>query len=163
MGGYPGSFPNGFLNRVDAQYGLYDEDCLFPFGGAMPKDVGASGDWVVNDINPDLGHTTHDATDLPDSWGGEYSRVLADPPYGEGWADKLYDLEHPGYKNLWSEAARCVEEGGYLFVLDYLVYINYSQSDRYDYPYTFERLQPVAVTTGPNTRIRVLNVFRRVD
>ncbi len=163
MGGYPGSFPHGFLNRCDERFDIYDNKCLFPFGGAMPKDVSGGAEWTVNDINPEMGHTTHNATDMPESWSGAFDVVLCDPPYGEGWADELYDLDHPGYKSLWKEGGRCVKKGGYLLILDHLVYTNYSTKKGNSIKNSFEREHPIAITTGPNMRIRVLNIFKKVS
>lgn len=163
MGGYPGSFPNGFLQRVELKFGISDKRVLFPYGGAMPTqfDGDVGDEWVVNDIKPDLGHTTHDATEPPAEWHDSFEVVLADPPYGQFKANELYDTEHPGYKNICLSAARCVEVGGLLLILDHLVYTNYMDSDRYDYDISFDRKQPIAVTCGPNQRIRVLNIFER--
>jgi hypothetical protein len=163
MGGYPGSFPLGFLNRVDEMYGIYGDSVLFPYGGAMREDFDGSDEWVINDINPDLGQTTEDACDPPDEWSDSFDVVLADPPYGEEYAEDLYDVEYQGPKKIYKGSAECVAPGGYLLILDHLVYVNYSTKKGNDCDYIFERENPVAITTGPNTRVRVLNVFKRVE
>lgn len=67
MGPYRGKFPNGFLERCHDKWGIYGRKTLFPFGGATPD----RDNWTINDIEESLDvDTHHDATDLPDSWGG---------------------------------------------------------------------------------------------
>ena len=50
------------------------------------------------------------------------------------------------------EAVRITEPGGYICILHQLVYLT---------PKNTERYAVIGVTTGPNMRIRVLNIFKR--
>jgi len=91
MGQYMGSFPNGFLPRVNDSLGIpiYNETVLFPFGGITPR----RSNWVSNDIKqgeptgpndePLPADYGYDARDLPDSWTNRFPIVISDPPYGK--------------------------------------------------------------------------------
>lgn len=151
VGPYQGTFPYGFLSRVNESWPIYSREVLFPFGGATPD----RENWTVNDINEDLDvDTHHDARDLPESWIESFDVVLSDPPYSEEYANELYDVEHPGYKDHFIEAERVLRPGGWLLILDWICYENYSRE-------VLERHHSIAITCGPNTRIRNLNVFRK--
>lgn len=155
MGQYQGTFPLGFLNRI--QENLCDirngAKVLYPFGGTTPQ----RSNWTVNDINEDLDvDTHHDARDLPEEWEDSFDVVISDPPYDEHFADEYYDVEYPRPKEHFVEAARCVKPGGYLIILDWLVYQNYC-------PNQLERETVIGLTSGPKQRIRAVNVFRKIQ
>ena len=153
MGKYQGVFPHGFLDWLDREYGIKNRRVLFPFGGITPD----MENWVVNDVNDELDvDTNHDARDLPAEWTEEFDVVVSDPPYDDYYADEYYDVEYPRPKDHFVEAERVLAEGGLLLILDWLIYQNHR-------PNKLERLHPVAITTGPNTRIRALNRFRKYN
>ena len=165
VNGYMGGFPNGFLSRVQRQLGvdLENNDVLYPFGGLTPQ----RENWTVNDLRkgeptgpddePLTCDTGYDARDLPDEWTDKYDVVLSDPPYGKDYASELYDLEFATPKSHMSEATRVVKPGGYVLILDQLVYnLDWSHKD-----HRVERETVIGVTTGPGMRIRALNVFRK--
>jgi len=151
MGPYNGCFPHGFMSFLERKFGISNKRVLFPFGGTTEsKEM-----WTVNDINEDLDvDTHHDATDLPAEWTNKFDIVVSDPPYNEKYAKEYYDVEYPRPYDHYREGARVVKEGGLLLILDWLVYQNYLEDK-------LKRKQPIAITCGPNTRIRVLNIFRK--
>ncbi|AGM11326.1 AdoMet-MTase [Haloarcula hispanica tailed virus 1] len=161
MGKYRGMFPHGFLNRMDEQFGVKNRYTLFPFGGITPD----RENWVVNDIDEDLDvDTHHDARDLPDQWTDEFDVVLSDPPYSPGMAEELYDKEFPNPKSHFLESVRVLKPGGVLLILDWLVYQNYTTTKGMDIPEEVgqvERDTIIPITSGPNMRIRCVNVFRK--
>ena len=167
MGQYMGSFPNGFLPRVNDKLGvpIYNETTLFPFGGITPR----RSNWVSNDIKkgeptgpndePLPADYGHDARDLPDSWTNRFPIVISDPPYGKHYSKDLYGVEYPKPSSHFSEACRVVKPGGYIVVLDQLVYnLEWAHND-----HPVEREQVTCITTGPNMRARVVNLFRKPD
>jgi len=151
MGPHQGSFPHGFLSWLNDIHGISNKKVLFPFGGSTEN----RSNWTVNDINEDLDVDTHyDARDLPDEWTESFDVVVSDPPYNEEYAQEYYDVEYPAPYDHFEEAVRVCREGGLVMILDWLVYQNY-------YDAQLKRLQPIGITCGPNTRIRVLSRFRK--
>jgi len=165
MGQYMGSFPNGFLPRVNDSLGLpiYNQDVLFPFGGITPR----RENWYTNDIKKDKptgpndeplpADYGYDARDLPNEWTDTWPIVISDPPYGESYSSELYDVEYPRPSDHFAEATRVVEPGGWIVILDQLVY-NLEWADE---AHRVEREQVSCITTGPGMRARVVNVFRK--
>ena len=164
MGQYLGTFPNGFLPRVNKLgIPIYNETVLFPFGGITPQ----RSNWISNDIKqgeetgpndePLPADYGHDARDLPDEWTNTFPVVISDPPYGERYSEDLYDVEYPKPSAHFKEATRVVEPGGWVVVLDQLVYnLDWAHPD-----HRVTREQVAAITTGPGMRARVVNVFRK--
>lgn len=162
MGGYRGKFPHGFLERCNRNWGIYHYETLFPFGGLTPK----RDNWVVNDLRkgeptgpneePLEADTGYDARDLPDEWTNKFDIVVSDPPYAEHYADDLYNVEYPKPSAHMREATRVCKPGGKVLILDQLVY----QQDWAHEEHPVRREGIIGVTTGPNQRIRALNVFR---
>jgi len=164
MGKYVGSFPNGFLPRI-SKYGIpiYNESVLFPFGGITPE----RDNWVSNDIKkgeptgpndePLPADYGYDARDLPPDWTNYWPIVISDPPYGKNYSEDLYGVEYPGPSDHFAEACRVVEPGGWIVVLDQLVYnLEWAHDD-----HPVEREHIACLTTGPNMRARVVNIFRK--
>lgn len=167
VGQYIGSFPRGFLPRVNDKLGIpiYNETTLFPFGGITPQ----RSNWISNDIRKDEptgpndeplpADHGYDARDLPQSWTNRFPIVVSDPPYGERYSEDLYGTDYPRPTDHFREACRVVEPGGWVVVLDQLVYnLDWAHDD---YPVNRENI--VCLTTGPNMRARVVNVFRKPD
>lgn len=163
IGHYRGTFPNGFLNRVDDRFGIEHRDVLFPFGGATES----RDNWTVNDIRkgeltgpdntPLKADTGHDATDLPDAWTDTFDVVLSDPPYAPHYAEDLYGTDYPKPSSHFREASRVCKPGGTVLVLDQLVYnLTWAADD-----HSLKRDDVIGVTTGPGMRIRALNVFHK--
>jgi hypothetical protein len=163
-GKYIGSFPRGFLPRIH-EYGIpiYRDKVLFPFGGITPD----RENWISNDIKkgeetgpenkPLPADHGHDARDLPDEWTDTFPIVISDPPYGKDYSEDLYGVEYPRPTDHFSEACRVVEPGGWVVILDQLVYnLEWGQDD---HPVTREHI--ACLTTGPNMRARVVNIFRK--
>lgn len=160
---YKGGFPGGFLQRCNARWNIERRRVLFPFGGATPE----RDNWIINDIKKgeptgpedeilDV-DTGYDACDLPDEWEDEFEIVLSDPPYGEAYSENLYDVEYPQPSHHFREAARVCQPGGYVLILDQLVYmLNWTYDE-----HPVDRKEIIGVTTGPGMRIRALNVFKK--
>jgi len=165
MGGYIGSFPNGFLPRLQNKLGLdiYNKTVFFPFGGATPD----RDNWVTNDIKKDKptgpndeplpADYGYDARELPSEWTNKFPIIVSDPPYGKVYSEELYDLDYPHPKSHMSESTRVLEPGGYLVILDQLVYNLEWAHDGH----RVARESVHAITTGPGMRARAVNVFRK--
>jgi len=164
IGSYVGSFPNGFLPRI-SKYGIpiYNEKVLFPFGGITPD----RSNWISNDIKKDEptgpndeplpADYGYDARDLPASWTNRFPIVISDPPYGQAYSEDLYGVEYPRPTDHFREACRVVEPGGWVVVLDQLVYnLDWAHDD-----HPVDREHIACLTTGPNMRARVVNIFRK--
>jgi SAM-dependent methyltransferase len=161
MAKYKGSYPNGFLRRVDALMEVQEGmRMLHLFSGSIQ----GREDEDTMDISPDnLPTFVADARERFPMPAGCYDIVMADPPYdmveqGTGktvtidYSDKLWKTETVKPYCWVNEAIRVLKPGGFLLVLHHLVYIT---------PKNTTRAGVVSVTCGPNTRIRCLSIFRK--
>ena len=91
-----------------------------------------------------------------------YDVVISDPPYdmktNEGvkidYSDKLWKTEFIKPYAWVKEAVRVLKPGGYLAILHHLVYKT---------PDECRRAMTVSITCGPNTRVRVLSIFQKLE
>jgi len=148
MAPYKGAYPNGFLRRLDALLGFSDKRVLTLFCGSSEF-----GDTV--DIKPELSPTivADCRTDLPIA-DASYDVSIADPPYDSQnivYSAKLYKEDVVKPYSFVKEMVRVTKPGGFVCILHQLVYKT---------PDGCERHAVIPITTGPNQRIRVLNVFR---
>lgn len=175
-GPYRGKFPGGYMERFETlmyvfhlvdNFDPHSTMMLFPFGGSVVKRPNIH----TIDINPDVDPTYEGnvtdielAAKIPNN---HYDIVKIDPPYDTDdreYARKLYGTEpvkpysfvsnyadgREGRTNL----ARKVKIGGIVAILHQLVYKNIPLC---------ERIGVIGITTGPNMRIRVLNLFIRTE
>ena len=151
MAKYKGGYPEGFLQRLDAKLNFKDKKILTLFCGSS-----TFGDTV--DIKPEVNPTyvADCRKELPIE-SDRYDVVIADPPYDSQnvtYSDKLYQTEVVKPYSFVKEAVRVLKVGGYLCILHQLVY---------KCPDGVERYAVIPITTGPNQRIRVLNIFRKIN
>jgi len=136
-GKYRWRFPKGLLDRIGQLIPFEGKKILHLFCG-----ISKFGDIRI-DINPKVKPNyildlTRDKLPFKDE---TFDIVIADPPY----------YNFPPYSFV-SEASRVVKKGGYLIIFHQLIYIR---------PKGFERFAQIAVSCGPNTRIRTLSIFKK--
>ncbi|MHA1267857.1 MAG: methyltransferase domain-containing protein [Candidatus Helarchaeota archaeon] len=137
-GKYPTKHPNNIFKRINNEIvSLANKRILHLFCGL--DNFGS----IRIDINPNVKpdyilDLTKDKLPFKD---GTFDIVYADPPY--------YDF--PPYSFV-DEAVRVLKTNGLLFILHQLVYKTPCNTIRYDL---------IPITTGPNMRMRVLNVFKK--
>lgn len=149
MAKYRGAYPVGFLKRLDDRIGLRNKRVLTLFCGSSDF-----GDTV--DIKPEVRPTfVADCRKILPVESDSYDVVIADPPYDSQnitYSDKLYNEDVVKPYSFVKEAVRVCKVGGYVCILHQLVYKT---------PSGTERFAVIPITTGPNQRIRVLNIFRK--
>ena len=152
MGQYRGIYPGKFIERVNQIIPMNDKLILHQFGGTTKQD---NFNHTV-DINPEMKPTyLTDARDLKLIPDNTYDIVLADPPYDSeniNYSEKLYGCKPVKPYSFVKEGVRVLKPGGYYCILHQLVYKK---------PNGCERVGVIAITTGPNMRIRVLNIFQK--
>ena len=130
---YPGSFPRGFMSRVKKRW--WGEKRLWLFSGSHADPHG-----VMVDIKPETNPTV--AADcqylpFPDE---SFDFVMADPPYSEEEAARLYNLPYINLLKVMNEAARVCKPGGFVLLLHRLIPFNHPESS-----FHLKRLKIVAV------------------
>ena len=152
MGQYRGIYPGRFIERLNAIIPLEGKLILHQFGGTTKQD---ECNHTV-DINPETKPTyLSDARNLKEVPSNAYDIVLADPPYDSqnvNYSEQLYGCEPVKPYSFVKEGVRVLKPGGYYCILHQLVY---------KCPDGVERVGVIAITTGPNMRIRVLNIFKK--
>lgn len=149
MSKYKGAYPIGFLNRLNKRIGLDEKKVLTLFCGS--SDYGDTVD-IKREVHPTFNADCRCCLPIKDS---SYDIVIADPPYDSQnivYSDKLYNEDVVKPYSFIKESVRVLIPGGYLAILHQLVYIC---------PDEMERYAVIPITTGPNLRIRVLNIFRK--
>lgn len=151
-GKYKGIYPNQFLERLSTLIPMEGKLILHQFGGTTEKDEYNH----TIDINPDVEPTyLIDARTLQGIKNECYDIVLADPPYDSvnvNYSKKLYKCEMVKPYSFVKAGVRVLKPGGYYCILHQLTYKNLDNCKRY---------AMVGITTGPNMRIRCLNVFQK--
>lgn len=145
---YPGSYPQGFVPRFRATYGLPQPfmhlccgSCKLP--GAVNVDINPA-------VEPDVLASMHQLP-FPD---GHFAFTLWDPPYGRHWAQKYYHQRHLRIGAAFKEVVRVTKPGGHIALL-------------YQYPIAvtaMEGLQTVAlhgILCGPQKHLRLLQVWQK--
>ncbi|KKL95902.1 hypothetical protein LCGC14_1849910 [marine sediment metagenome] len=151
MAQYKGGYPAGFLQRLDKKIGLKGKRVLTLFCGS--SDYGDTLD-IKHEVNPTYvadcrGRFMMGKTDF-------YDRVIADPPYDSQnitYSDKLYKEKVVKPYSFVKEAVRVCKPNGLICILHQLVYKTLEGTERY---------AVIPITTGPNQRIRVLNIFKKL-
>jgi hypothetical protein len=149
---YVGAWPPGLLNRTFQVIGK-PKTILEPFAGRSKLGVSI-------DLNPEVKpHIRADAQHLPIR-ENSFDAVLMDPPYSEEASIHYSDRWTRGRKLPFSiykaldEAKRIVKPGGYLVLLHTLIV-------KHPDVKTFKRIAVIGIGTGPNKRIRALQIFRK--
>ena len=149
MAQYKGAYPVGFLQRLDKRIGLKDKKVLTLFCGSSDY-----GDTV--DIKPEVKSTyvADVRKELPID-NDSYDVVIADPHYDSQnitYSDKLYKEQVVKPYSFVKESVRVCKPNGFICILHQLVYKTLPNTKRY---------AVIPITTGPNQRIRVLNIFKK--
>ena len=148
MAKYKGAYPEGFIRRLDQRIGL--------IGKVITLFCGSSNFGDTVDINPLVNPTfVADCKNIPVK-DNSYDVVIADPPYDSqniSYSSKLYKTDVVKPYSFVKEAVRICKSSGYICILHQLVYKT---------PKGTERYAVIPITTGPNQRIRVLNIFRKM-
>jgi len=149
MSPYKGSYPVGFLQRLDKKIGLKNKKVLTLFCGQSKF-----GDTI--DIKPEVNPTfVADCRKQLPIKSNIYDIIIADPPYDSqniNYSSVLYKEEFVKPYSFVAEAVRVCKIGGLICILHQLVYRTPKGTDRY---------AVIPITTGPNQRIRVLNIFKK--
>ena len=138
-GPYKLMFPQSLIKRLSCIMDFYDRNILHLFSG-----ISKFGSVRV-DINPAckpdlLLDLTRDKLPFKDN---NFDLVIADPPYRDF---KPYCFV--------KEAVRVLKPRGFLIILHFLIYKN---------PSSCRRWALLAVSSGPNMRMRSLNIFRKLE
>lgn len=136
-GKYKWVYPNNFLHRLSTLIDFDDKRILHLFCGSSRFGT------VRIDINPEvepdyLLDLAKDELPFPDNY---FDIVIADPPYKNF---KPYSFV--------KEAVRVLRKNGFLIILHWLIY---------NTPKGCRRWACLAVSPGPNRRIRCCNIFRK--
>jgi len=136
-GKYREIYPGGFLERLDILIDFNTKRVLHLFCGSSKF-----GD-VRIDINPEVKpDILMDLSKQPIPFEDNlFDVVIADPPYHD----------FPPYCFV-KEAVRVLKLGGFLVILHFLVYNN---------PKNCRRWACIAVSPGPNRRMRACNIWRK--
>lgn len=154
VGPYTGIWPIGLIKRLKRKIGWSDK--------VLEVCSGTSKEGITIDLNlnmkPDI---CADAHHLPFR-DGVFDRVLFDPPYNDDYVQHYSDIAKPQvrsypsfklYKAL-EECTRVCSFGGCVILLHWLIAKK---------PLYTVRSLTVGITTGPNKRIRCLQVFKKVQ
>lgn len=112
--GYPGAFPRGLINKIRSRW--WGRNRLWLFSGSFKDSEGTTVD-INSEVSPDF---DIDCSDLPFP-NNHFDFVMADPPYSEIEAMKLYGLPYFQMIKTLNEMARVCEPGGYCIFLHRLV------------------------------------------
>jgi SAM-dependent methyltransferase len=136
-GPYKCKFPNSFLKRLSTLIDFEDKKILHLFCGISQFGT------VRVDINPAVkpDYVLDLSKDKLPFSDDTFDIVIADPPYVDF---KPYSFVR--------EAVRVLKPNGFFIVLHWLVYIK---------PKGCRRWACIAVSTGPNHRMRSCNIFRK--
>ncbi len=152
MGKYSGIYPMGFMKRLA---NLIEFDCkkiLHLFSGSVHSLENHHTLDIKKDVNPNI---IADAREELPIENESYDIVIADPPYDSDWktyGKKLYKTDVVKPYSFLKEAIRILKPKGYLCILHQLIYKT---------PKGTKRKSVIGITTGPNMRIRALNIFQK--
>lgn len=114
-GGYPGAFPNGFVNKIK-RMGWWGKKRLWLFSGSFHDPQGTMVD-IKKELNPTIVGNC-EQLEIPDE---SFDFVCMDPPYSEEEARRLYDLPYMSLVKAMNEAARVCSPGGFVVLLHKII------------------------------------------
>lgn len=123
--GYPGGFPNGFIEQLKKN-GWWGEKRLWVFSGGFKDREGTTVD-IKPECNPSV---VADATALPFD-DESFDFVCLDPPYSEKESQELYGLPMPSITAFLNEMARVLKPGGTAVLLSRIVPNCYPQQNEH--------------------------------
>ena len=147
--GYPGGFPNGFMQRLKKE-GIWGNKRLHLCSGTVQ-------DGVTIDIKPELNPTI--VADLSEGIPLEdesFDFILIDPPYAEEKANDLYGVSLLSVPALLKECARVVQHDGTVALLDLRVWPPKTKLLRWK-----ALIAVYTANRGPKP-LRALSVFQKV-
>ena len=154
MGKYKGIYPSGFIKRLS---NLIDFDCkkiLHLFSGSFKFNANHDTLDIKSEVNPTF--VADARKELPIK-NNTYNVVIVDPPYDTDWkiyGKRLYRTDEVRPYSFVKEAVRILKPDGYLCILHQLSYKT---------PKGTIRKAMIAITTGPNMRVRMLNIFQKLN
>ena len=153
MGQYRGIYPIGMMNKLANLINFDGKQILHLFSGITQQ----TQNQHTLDINQKVKPTfLADATQPLPIKNNKYDITIADPPYntenGKDYSKELYGLKAVKPYSFVKEAVRITKPNGYLCILHHLSYIK---------PKGTIRKAVIGITTGPNMRIRILNIFKK--
>lgn len=153
MGQYSGIYPMGFMKRLA---NLIEFDCkkiLHLFSGSIHTLQNHDTLDIKGELKPKI--IADARKELPIK-NNKYDVVIADPPYDSDWkvyGKKLYRTDVVKPYSFVKEAVRITKPNGYICILHHLSYKTLKGTIRKGM---------IAITTGPNMRIRLLNIFKKI-
>ncbi len=153
MGKYRGRYPGGFLNRVANLINFDGKTVLHLFSGSIQQNQNHLTLDINSKVNPSFVADARKEIPLESK---SVHVVMADPPYDSDfkiYGKRLYKTDEVRPYSFIKEATRVIKPEGYLCILHQLSYKK---------PEGFERKAVIGITTGPNMRIRVLNIFKKI-
>jgi hypothetical protein len=154
MGQYRGLYPVGFIKRLKEVIELDNKQIVHLFAGKSTKinDTDVTLD-IKQEVEPDIRVDCRTSLPLGDNFADV---ILADPPYDSPqkvYGKKLYGTDYVPPYSFIKEMVRVTKPSGHMCILHQLVYKTPKDTMRY---------AVIPITTGPNMRIRVLNIFQKV-
>lgn len=153
MKAYRGAYPERYLERLEEIISMKGKQVVHLFAGTSSKinksDVTVD---ITESVEPDLLEDCTKKISIKDNFADV---VLVDPPYDTDkmiYGQPLYGTDYVKPYSFCNEAVRITKPGGFICILHQLVYKTLKDTDRYAI---------IPITTGPNMRIRVLNIFRK--
>jgi hypothetical protein len=173
MARYKGAYPNGLLRRIDQLLAIKeDHRVLHVFSGSIHGREHEDTLDISTDENPSI---IADARETFPILTDTYDFTIADPPYDwdgkEGrkqvtvnYGQDMWKTEPVKPYSFVKETIRVTKPKGYFLVLHHLVYITPKHgAGELEGTHSCRRACTISVTCGPNTRVRVLNIFQKLE
>ena len=150
---YQGSFPKGLIPRIKKRW--WGQKRLWLFSGSFKDKEGVTVD-INPDVHPDV---VTDAQNLPFE-DDSFDFVMADPPYSEEEAQKLYNLPYPSIVKVLNEMARVTCTEGYMILLHRLFPARHPAFNEHVRRMHLEAIVGVAIIAAISN-IRALTVWKK--
>lgn len=148
--GYPGGYPNGFIERVRSS-GYWGLRRLHLCSGSVH-------DGVTVDVNPKVKPTVVADLDHGVPFDNDsFDLVLLDPPYNAEYASSLYGVPLVNVPRLLKEAVRVARPGGWIGLLDFRCWT----ATACQLPVTWVGMHPVYLAARGNPTLRAFCVYRK--